>query len=111
LERIVNDVNERGEMVGDSDGFVQSSGVYTGKDNATNIERFPSGSLSLDIALGGGLPAGRVVTGGGALTCGLERIAKNVLKMPVRVGKPTGVTGLIDEIQEQIEELRKDKRP
>lgn len=47
----------------------------------------------------GKLPAGIVITGGGALTAGIERIAKNSLKMPVRIGNPRGVTGLIDEIQ------------
>ena len=31
------------------------------KDNVVDIQRFPSGSLSLDIALGGGLPGGRIV--------------------------------------------------
>ena len=40
-----------------------------------------------------------VITGGGALTSGIEKIAKNILKMPVRIGYPKGVTGLIDEIQ------------
>ncbi len=49
--------------------------------------------------LTGKLPAGIVLTGGGALTSGIERVAKNVLKMPVRIGTPKGVTGLIDEIQ------------
>lgn len=51
------------------------------------------------VNLTGKLPAGAVLTGGGALTYGIERIAKNLLKMPVRIGYPTGVTGLIDEIQ------------
>ena len=49
--------------------------------------------------LSGKLPAGLIVTGGAAATCGIEKIAKNVLKMPVRVGYPRGVTGLIDEIE------------
>jgi cell division protein FtsA len=49
--------------------------------------------------LTGKLPAGIVITGGGALTSGIDRVAKNVLKMPVRIGYPKGVTGLIDEIQ------------
>ncbi|EKD99705.1 MAG: hypothetical protein ACD_22C00195G0004 [uncultured bacterium] len=49
--------------------------------------------------LSGKLPAGLVITGGGALTSGIEKVAKNVLKMPVRIGYPKGVTGLIDEIQ------------
>jgi len=48
----------------------------------------------------GKLPAGVVLTGGGSLTYNLTPIAKEVLKMPARIGKPKGVTGLIDEIEE-----------
>ncbi len=44
------------------------------------------------------LPAGIVVTGGGAETVGVSSIGKEVLRMPVRVAYPGGVTGLIDEI-------------
>lgn len=49
--------------------------------------------------LNGKIPAGIVLTGGGALTSGIERVVKNSLKLPVRIGYPKGVTGLIDEIQ------------
>lgn len=49
--------------------------------------------------LQGKLPAGVVITGGGALTAGIKKVAKRVLKTPVRVGYPKGVTGLIDEIE------------
>ena len=49
--------------------------------------------------LSGKLPAGVVITGGGALTAGVEKSAKVNLKMPVRIGVPKGVTGLIDEIK------------
>ncbi len=50
--------------------------------------------------LAGKLPAGIVITGGAAQTAGIEKVAKRALaKMPVRVGKPKGVTGLIDEIE------------
>lgn len=49
--------------------------------------------------LNGKLPAGIIITGGAALTAGVERNAKANLKMPVRIGTPRGVTGLIDEIQ------------
>lgn len=45
------------------------------------------------------LPAGAIITGGAAATAGIERIAKNELRMPVRIGKPYGLTGLIDEIE------------
>ncbi len=49
--------------------------------------------------LQGKLPAGLILTGGASLTSGIERIAKSVLKAPVRIGYPKGVTGLIDEIE------------
>lgn len=58
--------------------------------------------IALEISkvnLTGKLPAGVVITGGGGLTAGVERMAKYTLKVPVRVGLPKGVTGLIDEIQ------------
>jgi len=44
------------------------------------------------------LPAGVVLTGGAAETMGAEKVAKNVLGLPLRIGYPRGVTGLIDEI-------------
>ncbi|MFC1727689.1 cell division protein FtsA [Patescibacteria group bacterium] len=45
------------------------------------------------------IPSGIVVSGGGALTVGLEKAAKQCLSMPVRVGSPQGITGLIDDVQ------------
>ncbi len=57
-------------------------------------------ALDLNKAdLTGKLPAGIVLTGGGAHTAGIERVAKNNLKMPARIGRPKGVTGLIEEIE------------
>lgn len=44
-------------------------------------------------------PAGLVITGGGADTVGLTDMAKKVLNLPARIGRPTGVRGLIDEIE------------
>jgi len=49
--------------------------------------------------LGGLTPAGLVLTGGGALTVGISDSAKRVLSMPVRVASPTGISGLIDDIE------------
>lgn len=46
----------------------------------------------------GNLPAGLVITGGGAKTLGLKEVAKKVLRLPLRVGQPAGVSGLIDEV-------------
>lgn len=48
---------------------------------------------------GGQTPAGLVITGGGALTVGVKDSAKRVLAMPVRVGSPQNMKGIIDEIQ------------
>lgn len=48
--------------------------------------------------LAGLTPSGVVLTGGGAQTAGIVDIAKQELGMPVRIGIPQGVTGLIDEI-------------
>ena len=48
---------------------------------------------------GGQTPAGLVVTGGGAMTVGLKDSAKRTLAMPVRIGMPTNIKGIIDEIQ------------
>ncbi|MBA3723266.1 MAG: cell division protein FtsA [Candidatus Levybacteria bacterium] len=44
-------------------------------------------------------PAGIVFTGGGALTVGLREAARRTLAMPVRIGMPTDVKGIIDEVQ------------
>ncbi len=63
-------------------------------------EIFKLVALDLEKAdLIGKLPAGIVITGGGALTAGIEKMAKRSLKMPARIGLPQGITGLIDEIQ------------
>lgn len=47
---------------------------------------------------GGLTPAGIVVCGGGAETLGIVDTARRNLAMPVRVGVPGNVSGLIDEI-------------
>ncbi len=44
------------------------------------------------------IPAGAILTGGGAETVGVVDSAKRMLSLPVRIGKPKGVTGLIDDI-------------
>ena len=46
------------------------------------------------------IPAGLVITGGGAHTVGISDIGRKVLGLPMRVGKPENITGLIDEIIE-----------
>jgi len=49
---------------------------------------------------GGQTPAGIVVTGGGARTIGITDCAKRTLAMPVRIGYPEGLKGIIDEVQD-----------
>ncbi len=49
---------------------------------------------------GGQTPSGLVITGGGARTVGATEAAKRMLAMPVRVGAPQNLKGIIDEVQE-----------
>jgi cell division protein FtsA len=44
------------------------------------------------------VPAGLVLTGGGAETIGIAEVAKRTLNLPARVGKPKELRGLIDDI-------------
>ena len=48
---------------------------------------------------GGQTPAGIVITGGGSQTVGIKDAARRTLAMPVRVGMPTNMKGIIDEVQ------------
>jgi len=47
---------------------------------------------------GGMTPSGIVLTGGGALTAGAIESARRNLAMPVHIGVPHSITGLVDEI-------------
>ena len=47
---------------------------------------------------GGVLPAGVVLTGGGARISGAAELGRDVLEMPVRIGPPQGVGGLMDQL-------------
>lgn len=48
--------------------------------------------------LGSRIPSGAIITGGGAETAGAIDSAKRMLSLPVRIGVPRGVGGLIDDI-------------
>jgi cell division protein FtsA len=48
---------------------------------------------------GGQTPAGIVLTGGGAMTVGIRDSARRMLAMPVRIGLPNDVKGIVDEVQ------------
>lgn len=46
------------------------------------------------------VPSGVIVTGGGAKTIGVSDCAKRMMSLPVRVGSPKGVGGLVDDIMD-----------
>ncbi|MBM3205282.1 cell division protein FtsA [Candidatus Shapirobacteria bacterium] len=63
-------------------------------------EIFTMVGLEIKKSGAGGLtPSGIVLCGGGAQTVGIVESAKRILAMPVRVGSPQGLSGLIDELQ------------
>ncbi|MEK7177891.1 MAG: cell division protein FtsA [Patescibacteria group bacterium] len=48
--------------------------------------------------LGQQIPSGLVITGGGALTIGMLETGKRVVGLPIRIGFPEKISGLVDEI-------------
>ena len=44
------------------------------------------------------IPSGMVATGGTALLEGVTEIAESVLNLPTRLGKPRGIKGLVDVV-------------
>ena len=44
------------------------------------------------------LPAGIILTGGGAKIGGIDSLAKDCFKLPVEIGKPHALSGLIDKV-------------
>ncbi len=44
------------------------------------------------------VPSGLVITGGGALTVGMLEAGRKILGLPMKIGRPEGVSGLLDEI-------------
>lgn len=48
------------------------------------------------------LAAGIVITGGTGLLPGIEQLGEQVMEMPVRVGKPVGISGLADMVNSPI---------
>jgi cell division protein FtsA len=62
-------------------------------------EIFSMVRLDLDkVGIANKVPSGVILTGGGADTVGIQDSAKRILSLPIRIGKPKGVGGLIDDI-------------
>lgn len=47
-------------------------------------------------------PAGVVITGGTSFLPGIEEIGEQVFEMPVRIGRPSGIGGLTDQVHSPI---------
>lgn len=48
------------------------------------------------------IPSGAIVTGGGSKTIGVTDSAKRMLAVPVRLGVPSGVNGLVDDCLDPV---------
>jgi cell division protein FtsA len=48
------------------------------------------------------IPSGAIITGGGAKTVGAVDSAKRMMSLPVRIGVPKGIEGLIDDVIDPI---------
>jgi len=51
---------------------------------------------------GGIVPSGIVITGGGALTVGIQDAARRTIAMPFRIGSPYDIKGVTDEVSSSI---------
>lgn len=62
-------------------------------------EIFTMVRLDLEKAgLANRIPSGVIITGGAAETAGIIDSAKRMMSLPVRIGKPKGIGGLIDDV-------------
>ena len=52
------------------------------------------------IGRDGQLPAGAVISGGGAKLAGLEQLAKQELRLPTRIGAPANISTVIDRVDD-----------
>ena len=50
----------------------------------------------------GQTPAGVVLTGGGSLTVNINESCRRVMQLPAKIGIPTGLSGMIEEITTPI---------
>ena len=64
-----------------------------GSDSKLNIDRFSTGSLSLDIALGGGLPKGRVIEIFGPESSGKTTLSLHAI---AEIQKKGGIAAFVD---------------
>jgi len=73
--------------------FGQGTIIKLGESNSIDVEKIPTGSISLDIALGGGLPKGRIIEIYGGESSGKTTLALHIL---AEVQKNNGIGVFID---------------
>lgn len=95
IAKLVNDLNKKF-----GDNAVQLGFGGEGKDADQKIKRIPTGSFSLDLALGGGIPVGRFTQISGALsttkTTQTLHIIRNAQKM--------GITCMLVDVENTTDE-------
>lgn len=87
-------VSVLGEEAGRSISRLELCGII----EARMRETFELIGAEIRAAGVGMLPAGLILTGGGAQLAGIAELGREVLQMPVRVASPTGVGGLTEHI-------------
>ena len=73
--------------------FGQGTIIKLGESNSIDVEKIPTGSISLDIALGGGLPKGRIIEIYGGESSGKTTLALHIL---AEAQKNNGIGVFID---------------
>lgn len=48
------------------------------------------------------IPSGLVITGGGSLSPAIEEVGRKVLGLPIRIGYPQRISGLVDEVTSPV---------
>jgi cell division protein FtsA len=87
------------ETIGEPPGRTVQRAEMSGIIDARMRELFEKIGEEIRAASQGGmLPAGVVLTGGGAQLAGVAELGREVLQMPVRVAAPAGVGGLVDHL-------------
>lgn len=108
-EKSTADKNKEDEIdlvslgVTDGDRSISKKTLLEGIIRPRLNEVFTMVGMELKSAgFGGRTPAGLVLTGGGALTAGAIESAKRMLALPVRIGVPKGISGLIDDVSSPV---------
>lgn len=102
LEKLINKKEKQIEISDDTETkMVQLRTLTEGIIKPRLNEIFSMVRLELEKSgLLNRIPSGAIITGGGSLTMGTADSAKRTLGLPVRIAKPSGVGGLVDDILE-----------